>query len=146
MGVEMSRKTARELAFKLVFEVEFQKDVDIDELIIRLMENSDTPPENIKGDNEYIKEVVKGVYENQINIDNNIKKHLKDWTLDRVLKTDIAILRIAIYELLYREDIPYKVSINEAIELAKIYGEESSPSFINGVLAEIVNENNGGQK
>jgi N utilization substance protein B len=146
MGVEMSRKTARELAFKLVFEVEFQKDVDIDELIIRLMENSDTPPENIKGDNEYIKEVVKGVFENQINIDNNIKKHLKDWTLDRVLRTDIAILRIAIYELLYREDIPYKVSINEAIELAKIYGEESSPSFINGVLAEIVNENNGGQK
>jgi N utilization substance protein B len=142
----MSRKTARELAFKLVFGIEFQKNEDIDELINRLIEDSETTPEVVVGDQEYIREVVKGVFKNQIDIDNSIKQHLKDWTLDRVLRTDIAILRIAIYELLYREDIPYKVSINEAIELAKMNGEENSPSFINGVLAEIVSEKDGGKK
>jgi N utilization substance protein B len=142
----MSRKTARELAFKLVFGIEFQKNEDIDELINRLIEDSETTPEVVVGDQEYIREVVKGVFKNQIDIDNSIKQHLKDWTLDRVLRTDIAILRIAIYELLYRDDIPYKVSINEAIELAKMYGEENSPSFINGVLAEIVSEKDGGKK
>jgi N utilization substance protein B len=130
----------------LVFGIEFQKNEDIDELINRLIEDSETTPEVVVGDQEYIREVVKGVFKNQIDIDNSIKQHLKDWTLDRVLRTDIAILRIAIYELLYRDDIPYKVSINEAIELAKMYGEENSPSFINGVLAEIVSEKDGGKK
>ena len=67
-----------------------------------------------------------------------IKSHLKDWSFERISKIDLAILRLAIYEIKYREDIPCKVSVNEAVELAKIFGEDSSPAFINGVLAEIL--------
>ena len=60
--------------------------------------------------------------------------------MDRISKTDLAILRLAVYEILYRDDIPYKVSVNEAVELAKLFSDDSSPSFINGVLAGVINE------
>ena len=60
--------------------------------------------------------------------------------MERISKTDLAILRLAIYEILYREDIPYKVSVNEAVELAKSFSDNASPSFINGVLAGIIDE------
>ena len=60
--------------------------------------------------------------------------------MDRISKTDLAILRVAVYEMLYREDIPYKVSVNEAVELAKIFSDGTSPSFINGVLAGVISE------
>ena len=88
----------------------------------------------------YISEISHGVYEKSKELDNYIKEHLKGWTMDRICKTDLAILKLAIYEILYRDDIPYKVSINEAVELAKMFSEENSPSFINGVLAEIINK------
>ena len=95
-------------------------------------------------DDKYIKEITEGVKEKENELDEEIKKHLKGWTMERLNKVDVAILRLAIYEILYREDIPYKVSVNEAIEIAKVFSEESSPSFINGVLAEVIND--GGDK
>ena len=80
-----------------------------------------------------------GIAEKKDELDEKIKTYLKGWTMDRISKTDLAILRLAVYEMLYREDIPCKVSINEAIELAKAFCEETSPAFINGVLAGVVN-------
>ena len=91
---------------------------------------------------EYIRESVKGVEENKEAILKLIEKNLKsDWKIDRISKIDIAILKLAIYELEYTE-IPFKVVINEAVEIAKKYGEDTSKNFINGILASIVKEKN----
>lgn len=138
----MSRKIAREISFKLIFESAFQGDEDVNALLKKLMEISENKHELSEEDNKYIEEITNGVKNKQDELDEQITCHLKDWTMDRISKVDIAILRLAIYEILYRDDIPYKVSINEAVELAKIFGTNSSPSFINGVLAEVVNNRN----
>lgn len=142
----MSRKLAREMAFKIIFETSFQKDEKIDELTNMLINTKDNDDDNIlPEDNEYIIQITTGVKEKESELDEHIKNHLKGWTMERISKVDIAILRLAIYEILYRDDIPYKVSVNEAVELAKEYSDDSSPAFINGVLAEIINKNDGGE-
>ena len=132
----MSRKSAREIAFKVVFGYSFQLEEDINNLYIRYKEQD----EIANDDQEYIEDVINGVKNNLSSIDEKIKAHLKDWDFKRLSQVDIAILRISIYEILYREDIPKKVSVNEAIELAKSFGEDSSSKFINGILAEIIKE------
>ncbi len=140
----MSRKIAREVAFKIIFETSFQGDEKISKLMNELLENAEEKYEVNSEDDKYIQEITEGVKEKEAKLDEEIKKHLKGWTMERLNKVDVAILRLAIYEILYRDDIPYKVSVNEAIELAKVFSEESSPSFVNGVLAEVIN--NGGNK
>ena len=135
----MSRTTARETALKIIFELSFQNE-ELKKLFDEYVETEDSSIDLNKEDNEYIENVISGVQEKMVDIDEKIKAHLKDWNFDRISKIDLAILRLSIYEILYRDDIPYKVSINEAVELSKTYSEESSPSFINGVLAEIVKE------
>jgi len=134
----MSRKVAREVAFKVIFELAFQQDEEANKLFEKLVEASEEKYEITEEDNVYVKEIVEGIQSNESSIDEKIKSHLKDWSFERISKVDIAILRLAIYEISYREDIPCKVSINEAVELAKIFSEDSSPAFINGVLAEII--------
>ena len=132
----MSRKVARELSFKVIFSFNFQSE---DEEIESLINNLENETNDItKEDKEYIKDIVTGIIEHKDKLDETIKKYLKEWTMDRISKTDLAILRLATFEILYREDIPYKVSINEAVELAKMFSDDSSPSFINGVLAGVV--------
>lgn len=148
----MSRKLAREIAFKVVFSNNFQEENEnlIEDLLQDKYiseENEELEKNSVKEaiqdisseDKKYIKEVTSGVAEKIPELDEKIKTYLKGWTMDRIGKTDLAILRLAVYEILYREDIPYKVSINEAVELAKIFCDETSPSFINGVLAGIIN-------
>lgn len=154
----MSRKLAREIAFKIVFSNNFQfEDVEINNVEdaeeirkAQLLENiisdknSEEDTKNVNDDisaedKKYITEVTKGVAEKINELDEKIKPYLKGWTMDRIGKTDLAILRLAVYEIFYRDDIPYKVSINEAVELAKSFCDDSSPSFINGVLAGIIN-------
>lgn len=141
----MSRKIAREVAFKIIFsnELEFENDTlkELIENIISDVELVETTNKNdiSSEDKKYIEQVVSGIAEKKDELDEKIKTYLKGWTMDRISKTDLAILRLAVYEMLYREDIPCKVSINEAIELAKAFCEESSPAFINGVLAGVVN-------
>ncbi|MBQ8298794.1 MAG: transcription antitermination factor NusB [Clostridia bacterium] len=148
----MSRKLAREVAFKIVFSNNFQfEEIEENENKNQLLNNiiADgelTASEDSKNngdeisaeDKKYIEQVTQGVAEKLEELDEKIKPYLKGWTMDRIGKTDLAILRLAVYEIFYREDIPYKVSINEAVELAKIFCDESSPSFINGVLAGVV--------
>ena len=146
----MSRKIAREVAFKIIFsnELEFENDTlkELIENIISDVELVETTNKNdiSSEDKKYIEQVVSGIAEKREELDEKIKTYLKGWTMDRISKTDLAILRLAVYEMLYREDIPCKVSINEAVELAKAFCEETSPAFINGVLAGVVNslENN----
>ena len=89
---------------------------------------------------EYIKDAVFGIEENKEEIIKKIEKNLKeDWKIERISKIDLVILKLAIYEIKYKE-LPYKVVINEAVELAKKYGEDNSKNFVNGILASIVKE------
>ena len=117
----MKRTMMRELAFQLLYQLEIQKELN----------------EEAKN---YIKEMVNGIQKNEKNITKVIQKNLKqDWKIERISKVDIAILKLAIYEILYKE-LAYKIAINEAVELAKKYGEDQSPAFINGILASVLKE------
>ena len=133
----MSRKDARDNAFKCVYEYEFNKEKSIEDILKFCYEENEV---NVS-EKEYIDEVVRGVAKNLEKIDENILKHLKNWSMSRIAKIDLAILRVAIYEISYMSDvIPYKVSINEAVELAKKYGNPDSKSFVNGLLAKVIED------
>lgn len=93
-------------------------------------------------DVDYLKDVLNGVIENLASIDNCIIKYSKDWSVERMSKVDLSILRVAIFELLYKEDIPASVTINEAVEIAKKYSHEDASSFINGILGSVYRESN----
>ena len=133
----MNRSQMRELAFKLLYQIEIQKENDEETLNI-FFENNNIENEETR---KYITDVVNGTFKNKENIDNLISKNLKEgWKLERITKISLSLLKLSIYEMMYNE-IPYKVAINEVIELAKKYGDESAPNFINGILASIVKEN-----
>lgn len=133
----MERSAIRELAFKLIYSLEIQKVQDFEEQIKLYIESNNI--EN-KSAQEYIKDAVLGINNNNGEITNLIEKNLKaDWKIQRISKIDLSILKLAIYEIKYK-DIPYKVVINEAVELAKRYGEDTSKNFVNGILASIVKD------
>lgn len=131
----MNKSNLREEIFKLIYSLEVQKEDEENQIDIYL-ENSEI------SEKSKIKKEVLSIISEKNNIEIQISKYLKKgWTINRISKVDISILRIAIYEMLYKK-LPYKVVINEAVELAKKYGEESSAAFINGILASVVKENN----
>lgn len=132
----MSRKKARDNAFKCIYELEFIKDKNLDDILLNCYEENN----NSVGEKQYIQMVLKGVKENIEKIDNIILSKLKNWSLDRIAKIDLAILRLAIYEIIYVDSIPDKVSANEAVELAKTYGNNDSKSFVNGVIAKVIED------
>lgn len=133
----MNRTTIRENAFKLIYSLEIQKAEDIEEQIELFFESNDIKDQEAK---KYIKDAILGIKEKETDILKGIEQNLKsDWKLSRIAKLDLAILKLAIYEIRYN-DIPYKVAINEAVELAKKYGEDKSKKFVNGILASIVKE------
>ena len=133
----MNRTEARDMAFKFLYQVEVQKENN-EEIINLYFENNEI--EN-KETQKYILGIANGVNENLENIIELIKKNLKqDWKIERISKITLAILKLAIYEIVYAK-IPFKVVINEAVELAKKYGEETAPAFVNGILASVVKEN-----
>lgn len=133
----MNRSAIRELTFRLIYSIEIQKETNIEEQVDLYIESNNIDDENAK---EYIKDVILGINSNVEEITELIEKHLKsDWKIDRISKIDLSLLKLAIYEIKYKE-IPYKVAINEAIELAKKYGEDNSKNFVNGILASVVKE------
>lgn len=133
----MNISKMREYAFMLIYELEIQKDFN-EESIEIFLENNNIEDKNAK---KYIRKTVKGVKANEQNIEETISSKLKpEWKLERISKINIALLKLSIYEMLYA-GVPYKVAINEIIELAKTYGEDNSANFINGVLANVVKEN-----
>ena len=131
----MNRRKSREIAMQLLFEMAINKE-EISLIIENFKENTDMELSDV--DFSYIIRVLDGFSNNKQTIDEKISKYLVKWTIDRLPKMSLAILRMATYEILFEEDIPQKVSINEAIELAKKYGDDSAPSFINGVLNNII--------
>lgn len=131
----MNRKKSREIAMKLLFEMSINKESYTD-IIESFKENTDIKLDDV--DFGYIIRILKTTNENIILIDETIEKNLVKWSLNRLSKMNLAILRIAICEILFEDDIPEKVSVNEAIELAKKYGEDNASSFINGVLNSII--------
>ncbi|MBR3254775.1 MAG: transcription antitermination factor NusB [Clostridia bacterium] len=133
----MDRSSMRELAFKLVYSIEIQKTNDLIEAIDLYIESNEITSQSAIN---YIKDIILGIDKNKAKIDENIEKNLKqEWKIERISKIDLSILRLAIYEILYKE-VPFKVAINEAVELAKKYGEETSKKFVNGILASVVKE------
>jgi len=134
----MKRSAAREEAFKLLYSLEVQKE-NLDEQLEMYFENEEITDQEIK---DYILYVVKGIERNISDIQNKISDNLKkDWKIERISKINLVLLKLAIYEILYTET-PYKVAINEAIEIAKKYGDDNSPNFVNGILASVVKEEN----
>ena len=135
----MKRSAIRELTFRLIYSLEIQKIEDLEEQIELYMQCNGIEDNEAK---EYIKDAIIGIKENVVDIQGLIEKNLKaDWKIDRISKIDLSLLKLAIYEIKYKE-IPYKVAINESLELAKKYGEETSKNFINGILASVVKEMN----
>ena len=125
----MTRHELREAIFKLVFQFPFSGD-DIPEF--------EEDVEMSEEDREYIASKVALIKENVNDIDETIEKCSKGWKTKRLGKAELAILRVAVYEIKYDNDIPDKVAVNEAIELAKAYCDEKAPAFINGVLSGIL--------
>ncbi len=133
----MKRSAIRELTFRLIYSLEIQKTEDLEEQIELYLECNEVEDNEAK---EYIKDAIIGINENINEIQGLIEKNLKaDWKIDRISKIDLSLLKLAIYEIKYKK-IPYKVAINESLELAKKYGEETSKNFINGILASVVKE------
>ena len=133
----MKRSAAREDTFKLLYSLEVQKENNIEEQTDLYFENENIIDEDTK---KFIKSIVLGIEENLSSIENSIATNLKkDWKLDRISKVDLVLLKLAVYEILYT-DVPYKVATNEAVELSKKYGDETSTNFINGILASIIKE------
>lgn len=133
----MEKSAKRELTFKILYSSQINKEMNDEELQIFLGEN------NLKErDKEDIQKTINAINNNIEDITEKISKNLKDnWTIDRISKIDKALLILATYEIQYKEN-PFKVVINEVVELAKKYGEDTSASFINGVLANVVKELN----
>lgn len=133
----MKKSEAREMLFKALYEIEIQKDITEEHINMFLENNEITDNETIS----YIKKSINEIYNKNQELEELISKNLKkDWKLERISKTNIAILKLAIYEIKYAE-VPFKVAINEAVNLAKKYSEETAPAFINGILASVVAEN-----
>ena len=131
----MSRKAARESAFKIIYQVPFHENSDVN-LTLENFAFSEEYASLTKQDIKYIDTCVNGCYNNLESIDSKISSSLKNWTIERLSKVNLAILRLSVSEMEYAE-VPYQVSINEAVELAKKYSDDEAPSFVNGVLADI---------
>jgi len=135
----MSRHKAREIAFKYVYQIAYGQPlvVEDDGFWDMAFEEDNMLAEN---DKTFIEGIITGVKDHLEEIDKIIFSKITGRSMDRVFKIDLAILRIAVYELLYVEDLSYKVIVNEAVEIAKKYGKDNSHSFINGILREVIKE------
>ena len=132
----MKRTETREQAFKLIYSIEIQKNMDEEQVELFMQEHGIDEQQEV----DYVKEIFNGIKQNKEEIVNLIQNNLKEkWSVDRISRIDFAILELAIFELVFSK-LPYKVVINEAVELAKKYGEDNSKSFVNGILASIVKE------
>lgn len=129
----MGRKLAREETMKLLFQMEMNNDYSDDIVELYIDENEFTHDEE-----EYIRDAVETIKINLNDIDESIQKYIKGWKIHRLAKVDLSVLRIAVYELTYRKDIPMEVTINEAIEICKKYSTDESSKFINGILGSFV--------
>lgn len=142
----MSRRLARESAIQFLYSTDFNKNENLEEMLKEFFapgeeSTEDMPQEQLsKNDIRFAEEIIRGTIEKLQQIDQLIQSNTTGWTKERIAKVDLAILRLALYEILFREDIPGSVAINEAIELAKKYSTDESGGFVNGVLGKIIRE------
>ena len=132
----MGRSELREHIFRILFSIEFQPKEEMEEQLALYLEELESAKDTEK---EYIRTKYAAIAEKVEMIDEKINASVTGWKTSRMGKVDLTILRLAVYEIEWDEEVPQGVAINEAVELAKRYGGEESPSFINGVLGKIVN-------
>lgn len=131
----LSRTLAREMAFKLLFQTDVGRN-PWQQAMDRMLEEEPLPDKS----REFLEQLVKGTLRHLKEIDQLISQHSREWSLERMANTDRNILRMAVFEIKYIEDVPAGAAINEAVELAKRYGDENSGKFVNGILGQIVRE------
>jgi len=127
-----NRHLSRIISMQALYEWDFRPGSDLDEILGRNIKNFEEDC-----DKEFILDIIKGVSDHVNKIDDIISKAAPEWPVEQIAYIDKAILRISIYELMFKKDVPPKVVINEAVELAKAYGSESSSKFVNGVLGTL---------
>ena len=131
------RRQAREWVVQFLFQTEFNPE-ELDQALEDFWNDEEKAP--LDRDRKYVNEVIRGVIEQQLKIDRTIKRYTDNWDVDRLGVLDRTVLRVAVYEMLFRDDVPPVVSINEAIEIAKAYSGQKSARFVNGVLDRIQKE------
>ncbi len=130
----MNRRTLREQIFKLLFRIEFNSAEEMKQQCDFFFEDSDNPTN--EEDMKYIQDKYDQVISHLAQIDSLINEKAKGWTTERMGKVDLTVIRLAVYEILFDDDVPAGVAINEAVELAKKFGQDESYGFVNGVLAK----------
>ena len=140
----MNRRQLREYTFKLLFHANFYDKEELNEQADNYLEECMYPEEGqlllIEKEKEQLEKRFSMIVEKLPEIDEEITQAAEGWKLSRMNKVDLSIIRLAAYELIFDEDVPGKVAINEAVELAKSYGGDESPQFVNGVLAKLVHK------
>ena len=131
----MNRREIREQIFKMLFQAEFYESGEMDE---QIQISVDELEETNEGKRNYIEQKLRRIYSLREEIDALINEKATGWKTGRMAKVDLTLIRLAVYEIRYEEDIPAGVAINEAVELAKVYSSDGAPSFVNGVLAKLV--------
>lgn len=132
----MVRRELREHIFKLLFQIEFNEMKEMPEHVELYLECIESASDS---DKEYIQDKFQAVCEKVEEIDELINTHATGWKTSRMNKVDLTLLRLAVYEMKWDDEVPVKVAINEAVELAKRFSGEEGPSFVNGVLAKMAN-------
>ena len=133
------RRQAREWVVQFLFQTEFNPE-GLEQALADFWNDEEKTP--LDRDRRYVNEVIQGVLDEQTKIDRTLKRYTENWDVDRLGALDRTVLRVAVYEMLFRDDVPPVVSINEAIEIAKAYSGQKSARFVNGVLDRIQKELN----
>jgi len=141
----MKRRVAREIALQSLYQIQMNEDTPQDAVKYAVHEAENDNEAQLEVPSEkiapaFIYELVEGTYVNKVQIDELLAEYLKGWQIDRLSRIDREVLRLAVYEMIYREDTPPKVVVNEAIDLAKHFGSDESGKFVNGVLGKMLKE------
>ena len=134
----MGRHEQREQVFKLLFQVEFHESEDMPRQMRLFLEGNEEIPS--QKDSDYIEERCQAVREKIPEIDKMINDNTEKWDTTRMGKVELSVLRLAVYEMLFDEEIPVNVAINEVVEIAKQYGQENSGAFVNAILAKFLKQ------
>lgn len=141
----MKRRLAREIAVQSLYQMEMNE-VEAEEAVMMLLteaagdNESEVKLSDVDATRAFVLEIVNGTRNNKEAIDRLLTDYLKGWQVSRLSKVDREVLRLAVYEMIFRDDVPGKVAVNEAIELAKHFGTEESGKFVNGVLGKMIQD------
>lgn len=140
--MSLTRRDIREKALQSLFQLSANEDLSKEVAMQQALANYSEDKDELEDIEipSYLNELVSGVIEQQQMIDSKINSHLKNWSISRLAKTDLLVMRIAVYEMLFVEEVPNKVALNEALEIIKRYSDEKSSKFVNGVLSNMIEE------